>query len=86
MRTPPGTRPFVEDEWFGCKAWIGGALCLEFVRSSERCVMTNEAQRDLPHSPLVLRAIAKAHHARLDALATVVAPGPVRAGDAVILM
>lgn len=48
--------------------------------------MTNEAQQDLPRSPLVLRAIAKAHHARLDALATVAAPGPVRAGDTVVLM
>ncbi|MFD9220729.1 MOSC domain-containing protein [Streptomyces sp. NPDC060064] len=86
VRTPPGTRPFVEDEWFGCKAWIGGALRVEFVRSSERCVMTNEAQQDLPHSSLVLRAIAKAHHARLDALAIVVAPGPVSSGDAVVLI
>lgn len=86
VRTPPGTRPFVEDEWFGCKAWIGAALCVEFVRSSERCAMTNEAQQDLPHSPLVLRVIAKAHHARLDALATVVVPGPVNSGDAVALI
>ncbi|MET9604164.1 MOSC N-terminal beta barrel domain-containing protein [Streptomyces sp. NPDC006512] len=86
IRTPPGTRAFVEDEWFGCRAWIGSALCVEFVRSSERCVMTNEAQQDLPHSPLVLRAIAKAHHARLDALATVVTPGWVSSGAAVTLV
>ncbi|MCQ8771962.1 MOSC domain-containing protein [Streptomyces telluris] len=84
--TPPGTPPFVEDEWFGRKARIGDGLCVEFVRSSERCVMTNEAQQDLPHSPLILRAIAKAHDARLDALATVVAPGRVDAGDAVALI
>ncbi|MGW7364044.1 MOSC domain-containing protein [Streptomyces sp. NPDC054841] len=83
VRTPPGTRPFVEDEWFGNKARIGDALCVEFVRSSERCVMTNQAQQDLPHSPLVLRAIAEAHDNRLDALATVAVPGPVRLGDAV---
>ncbi|MFB6436139.1 MOSC domain-containing protein [Streptomyces sp. NPDC056411] len=86
IRTPPGTRPFVEDDWFGCTARIGSALCVEFVRSSERCVMVNEAQQDLPRSPLVLRAVATAHDTRLDALATVVAPGPVRSGDAVALL
>ncbi|MEU2603639.1 MOSC domain-containing protein [Streptomyces albus] len=51
VRTPPGTPPFVEDEWFGSKARIGDAVCVEFVRSSERCVMTNEAQQDLPPTP-----------------------------------
>lgn len=85
IRTPPGTRPFAEDDWFGCTARIGSTLCVEFVRSSERCVMTNHAQQDLPHSPLILRAIAKAHHARLDALATVIATGPVSSGDVVTL-
>ncbi|MFI6108141.1 MOSC domain-containing protein [Streptomyces sp. NPDC051310] len=86
VRTPPGTPPFVEDEWFGSKARIGDAVCIEFVRSSERCVMTNEAQQDLPHSPLVLRTIAKAHDTRLDGLATVVSPGQVRVGDPIVLL
>ena len=48
--------------------------------------MTNEAQQDLPHSPLVLRAIAAAHDIRLDALATVAQPGRVRLGDDVTLI
>ncbi|MFI9152496.1 MOSC domain-containing protein [Streptomyces sp. NPDC053367] len=86
LRTPPGTPAFVEDEWFGSTARIGSGLCVEFVRSSERCVMTNEAQQDLPHSPLVLRAVAQAHDARLDALATVVAPGLVQLGDTIALL
>ncbi|MFH9008624.1 MOSC domain-containing protein [Streptomyces afghaniensis] len=86
VRTPPGTPPFVEDEWFGSKARIGDSVCIEFVRSSERCVMTNEAQQDLPHSPLVLRAITKAHDMRLDGLATVVSPGQVQAGDPLVLL
>ncbi|MEV5538186.1 MOSC N-terminal beta barrel domain-containing protein [Saccharopolyspora shandongensis] len=85
VRTPPGTAPFAEDEWFGSKARIGG-LRVEFVRSSERCAMVNEAQRDLPHSAQVLRAIAKTHDTRLDALATVATPGAVRVGDAVVLL
>uniref|UniRef100_A0AAU2K2F9 MOSC N-terminal beta barrel domain-containing protein n=1 Tax=Streptomyces sp. NBC_00049 TaxID=2903617 RepID=A0AAU2K2F9_9ACTN len=85
VRTPPGTRPFVEDDWFGREARVGDRLRLDFVRSSERCVMTNEAQQDLPHSPLVLRAIARAHDTRLDALATVAVPGTVALGDTVVL-
>jgi uncharacterized protein len=86
IRTPPGTRPFVEDDWFGRNARIGPGLCVEFVRSSERCAMTNEAQQDLPHSPLVLRAIAQSHDNRLDALATVARPGSVRIGHSVTLV
>ncbi|MCX5198513.1 MOSC N-terminal beta barrel domain-containing protein [Streptomyces sp. NBC_00249] len=85
LRTPPGTRPFVEDEWAGRKAYTGDGLRLEFVRSSERCVMTNQAQHDLPHSPLVLKAIARAHDNRLDMLATVLTPGTARVGDPVVL-
>ena len=81
VRTPPGTPAFVEDQWFGATARIGGALRVRFERSSERCVMTNEAQQDLPHSPLILRAVARAHDMRLDALATVTQPGRVRVGD-----
>lgn len=48
--------------------------------------MTNEAQQDLPPSPLILRAIAKAHDMRLDGLATVVSPGQVRTGDPLVLL
>ncbi|TDB75100.1 MOSC domain-containing protein [Micromonospora sp. KC723] len=85
VRTPPGTPAFVEDAWFGSTARIGDDLRIRFERSSERCVMTNEAQQDLPHSPLILRAIAQAHDMRLDALATVTQPGRVRLGDTVEL-
>ncbi|WP_371677230.1 MOSC domain-containing protein [Streptomyces sp. NBC_01276] len=85
LRTPPGTPPFVEDEWAGRKAHAGDGLCVEFVRSSERCVMTNQAQRDLPHSPLVLKTIARAHDNRLDMLAGIVTQGTVRLGDPLVL-
>jgi uncharacterized protein len=87
VRTPPGTRPFIEDDWCGgIKARIGDEVCVEFIRPSERCVMTNAAQQELPHSPLVLRTIARSNGNRLGALATVAAPGPVRIGDAVALV
>lgn len=85
IRTPPGTRPFVEDDWLGCPARIGPDVRVEFVRSSERCVMVNEEQPGLPHSAQVLRAVAQSHDNRLDALATVAHPGSVRVGDPVTL-
>ncbi|MFJ6054195.1 MOSC domain-containing protein [Streptomyces sp. NPDC092307] len=84
VRTPPGTPPFVEDEWIGREATVGATLRIEFLRSSERCVMTNQAQRDLPHSPLILRAIARLHDNRLDALARIVTPGRVHVGDRLV--
>lgn len=85
VRTPPGTRPFVEDDWIGRPARLGGRLCLEFQRSSERCVMINMAQPDLPHSSRILRVIAAEHDTRLDVLASVVVCGPVRVGDPVVV-
>ncbi|MER7824151.1 MOSC N-terminal beta barrel domain-containing protein [Streptomyces sp. NPDC096097] len=84
VRTPPGTPPFVEDEWIGREATVGTTLRIEFLRSSERCVMTNQAQQDLPHSPLILRAIARMHDNRLDALARIVTPGTVHVGDRLV--
>ncbi|WKD37002.1 MOSC N-terminal beta barrel domain-containing protein [Streptomyces xanthophaeus] len=85
VRTPPGTPPFSEDEWIGREATVGDTLRIAFLRSSERCVMTNQAQQDLPHSPLILRTIARAHGNRLDALATIVTPGTARVGDRLVL-
>ncbi|MFI5610758.1 MOSC domain-containing protein [Amycolatopsis sp. NPDC051903] len=85
VRTPPGTAPFVEDDWLGKTAVIGAGTRIEFVRSSERCVMVNEAQADLPHSSLVLKMIAAAHDNRLDALARVLTPGRIALGDPLVL-
>ncbi|WP_234432189.1 MOSC domain-containing protein [Streptomyces sp. NRRL S-378] len=85
VRTPPGTPAFVEDEWIGREARLGAGVRIGFLRSSERCVMTNQAQQDLPHAPAVLKAIATAHDNRIDALATVLTPGTVRVGDPLVL-
>lgn len=81
VRTPPGTAPFVEDDWLGKTAVIGEKTTIEFVRSSERCVMVNEAQADLPRSSQVLKTIAGTHGNRLDALARVLTPGHITLGD-----
>jgi uncharacterized protein YcbX len=82
LRTPPGTRPFCEDDWFGREGAFGAdGARLAFVRSSERCAMTTAAQPGLPHAPELLKLLVSEHDNRLDALATVSAPGPVRVGD-----
>ncbi|MFI7410643.1 MOSC domain-containing protein [Streptomyces sp. NPDC049627] len=86
IRTPPGTPPFVEDQWLGAQVRLGPTACVTFVRSSERCVMVNEAQQELPHSPFVLKTVARLHAMRLDALATVTQPGTVHVGDPVVLI
>lgn len=85
VRTPPGTAPFVEDDWLGKSAVIGEGTRIEFVRSSERCVMVNEAQAELLHSSLVLKTITAAHDNRLDALARVLTPGHIALGDSLVL-
>ncbi|MFI6850573.1 MOSC N-terminal beta barrel domain-containing protein [Kitasatospora sp. NBC_00085] len=87
LRTPPGTRPFVEDDWFGHEARSGSSAGarLAFVRSSERCVMTTAAQPGLPRAPEILKAVAQAHDNRLDALAEVATPGRLSVGDVLSL-
>lgn len=84
VRTPPGCRPFVEDDLLGRQARIG-SVRLTFVRPLERCVMVNLAQGTLPHSSEVLRVIAAAHDNCLGVLATVAAAGSITVGDALVL-
>lgn len=86
VRTPPGTAPFVEDDWLGKTAVLGAGTRIEFAHSSERCVMVNEAQPGLPQSSLVLKTIATAHDNRLDALARVLTPGHITVGDPLALV
>ncbi|MFJ9743167.1 MOSC domain-containing protein [Streptomyces sp. NPDC101166] len=86
IRTPPETPAFVEDQWLGSSVRIGTTVCVTFVRSSERCVMVNESQQDLPGSALVLKTIAHAHAMRLDALGTVTEPGTIGVGDTVAVI
>ncbi|PBC79207.1 hypothetical protein BX265_4002 [Streptomyces sp. TLI_235] len=85
LRTPPGTPPFTEDTWFGREGRFGDGVRLAFVRASERCAMVGAPQPGLPHSPDILRSIARGHDTRLDALATVAAPGRLRVGDPLVL-
>jgi uncharacterized protein YcbX len=86
LRTPPGTPPFVEDQWFGREGVLPSGARLAFVRASERCVMATAAQPGLPHAPEILRVLTRAHQRRLDALATVGAPGLLRVGDRLRLL
>ncbi|MEW1906967.1 MOSC N-terminal beta barrel domain-containing protein [Kitasatospora sp. NPDC085895] len=85
LRTPPGTPPFTEDGWFGREGRFGDGVRLAFVRANERCAMVGAPQPGLPHAPEILRAVARGHDNRLDALATVVSPGRLRVGDPLVL-
>ncbi|MFE3552013.1 hypothetical protein ACFXN2_25495 [Streptomyces kronopolitis] len=70
-------------------AYLGrylGRADVEVAREEAVCPMTHEAHQDLPHSPRILRALARAHDMRLDAPATVARPGRVRLGDTVELL
>lgn len=84
VETEPGLAGFVEDAWIGRELTIGG-LRLALTHRMPRCVMTTMAQRDLPHDASVLHTVTSANEACFGVCATVVAPGTVRVGDAVVV-
>jgi uncharacterized protein YcbX len=78
---------FAEDAWVGRVLRIGDAgrgAVIEVREQTKRCVMTNAAQDDLPYSSLPLKAVA-VRDLNLGVWASVVQPGLVRVGDAVVL-
>jgi MOSC domain-containing protein YiiM len=66
-------------------ARIGGAVVVEFVDRTERCVMVNAAQDGLTSAGQVLKAIAAANDLTLGVYARVVRGGTVALGDALRL-
>jgi len=70
-----------EFDWTGRRATIGGAT-IEFGAPCPRCVMvTREISSDIPADRAVLRHIVRDLDQNLGIYATVVTPGPIRAGD-----
>ena len=91
---PTGASGFVENEWRGRRARLGGAV-LTLTDPTPRCVMTTVAQGDLPRDLEVLRTLAR--HNRLETpglgafaclgiYAEVETPGAVAVGDALVLL
>jgi MOSC domain-containing protein len=75
-----GGSEVVEDRWVGARFRLGGAM-IRILDRSERCVMTTNAQEDLPKDPAVLRAVTKLNDACLGVFAAVEQPGRIRVGE-----
>jgi len=85
---------FVENEWAGRAASLGGAEIV-FTVASPRCVMTTLAQHALPRDLAILRTLAAHNRVAMEGLgsyaclgiyAEVTTPGPVAVGDTLALL
>lgn len=85
VETAAGTTGLVDASWSGRALRIGEAV-VQVRMPTVRCSMTMQAQPDLPHDPLVLRAIVQAADQNLGAYATITTAGAVRVGDPVELL
>lgn len=74
-----------EDAWVGRELHIGTYLVLQVVNRTERCVMVNQAQPELPASDDILRTLGRANDLSIGVHARVRMPGRVRVGDEVFL-
>jgi uncharacterized protein len=72
----------VEDEWVGSRFVLGDAM-ITIRERCVRCVMTTNAQDDLPKDSAVLREVTAANDACLGVVAEVERAGTVRLGDEV---
>jgi uncharacterized protein YcbX len=79
-----GGEPFPEDAWLGRTVSIGG-LRMRIDRRDSRCVVVNVDPQTTERDPAVLRAIAREREACLGVYGSIVAPGRVAVGDAVVL-
>ncbi len=71
-----------EDAWVGRRFALGGTV-IRVIDRTERCVMTTNAQSELPKDPAVLRAVTELNDACLGIYASVERGGIIRVGDAV---
>jgi uncharacterized protein len=71
----------LEDAWVGRRFALGSAV-VRVVERTERCVMTTNAQSELPKDPAVLRAVTELNDVCLGIYASVEREGRVRVGDA----
>ncbi|HVX47329.1 MAG TPA: MOSC domain-containing protein [Mycobacteriales bacterium] len=74
-----------DDGWLGRRARIGSAL-IEFVKSTERCVMVNAAEPGIERSGEVLKTLTRNQDMQFGIYARVVEPGDIAIDDAVELL
>jgi uncharacterized protein len=70
----------VEDAWVGRRLALGGVV-IRVLERTERCVMTTNAQSELPKDPAVLRAVTEHNDVCLGIYASVEQGGFVKVGD-----
>jgi uncharacterized protein len=86
VRTAPGLTGFVEDEWLGGPTLAIGALRVDRIKPTLRCVMTTHAQPGLPRDLSVLRTAAQHHTAHLGVTGRITNQALLEVGQPVILM
>ena len=79
-----GGVPFTEDQWVGRVRHIG-ALTMRVDKRDKRCVTINIDPATSLKNPAVLRAVAQQRDAHLGVYGSVVKPGRVTVGDAVVI-
>ncbi len=79
-----GAEGFVETGWAGRRLRLGGAL-LQATVPCPRCVMITHAFDDLPRDTQLMRTVVREADQCVGLYATVLEPGPVRTGDALVL-
>lgn len=84
--TESGPIPLFETGAIGKTVAIGSDLRLHFTTTTERCVMTSQAQPGLAADPRVTRLIAQRTHSHLGLYAEVLRPGTIAIGDPVTLL
>jgi MOSC domain-containing protein len=81
----PGAQP-VEREWLGRTLAVGGKVRLAVREPTERCVMVDLAQSELPEDPRVLRTLAQAAGSDFGVYADVLKPGRIGIGDEIAVL
>lgn len=77
---------YPEDAWLGQDIAVGTDVRLRVVGRTERCVMVNLAQDELPADARILRQVVRVNSACLGVFAEVLTPGVIRVGDHIELL
>ncbi|MBN9111762.1 MAG: MOSC N-terminal beta barrel domain-containing protein [Pseudonocardia sp.] len=94
LETPPGTPPFVENDWVGRELHVGEWTVLRISVPTPRCSVPTLEHGDLPRSPRAVRAVLTRNRVDVPGFgvlpcagcyAEVVQGGTIRVGDEVTL-
>ncbi len=80
-----GAGPFDELKWVGKTFRIGSAARIAITQVDQRCVMINLDSATGESNPEILKCVVQKHGQSAGIYATVLTPGEVRPGDAILL-